>query len=44
MRQEGVQMNEAAAKVLDLLTYIEQAERLKAKPAFVVPTDARGVN
>ncbi len=32
-------MNEAAAKVLDLLTYIEQAEKLKAKPAFVVPTD-----
>lgn len=32
-------MNEAAPRVLDLLTYIEQVEKLKVKPAFSVPTD-----
>ncbi|RJG05356.1 DUF559 domain-containing protein [Noviherbaspirillum cavernae] len=32
-------MNEAAPRVLDLLTYIEQVEKLKTKPAFSVPTD-----
>lgn len=32
-------MNEAAPRVLDLLTYIEQVEKLKTKPAFSVPTE-----
>lgn len=32
-------MNEAAPRVLDLLTYIEQVEKLKKKPAFSVPTE-----
>ena len=32
-------MNEAASRVLDLLTYIEQVEKLKTKPAFSVPTE-----
>lgn len=32
-------MNEAAPRVLDLLTYIEQVEKLKRKPAFSVPTE-----
>ncbi|WP_194724092.1 AAA domain-containing protein [Noviherbaspirillum malthae] len=32
-------MNEAISRVLELLTYIEKAERLKIKPAFSVPTD-----
>lgn len=32
-------MNEAAQRVLDLLTYIEQVERLKKKPPFSVPVD-----
>lgn len=32
-------MNEVAPLVLDLLNYIEQVEKLKAKPAFSVPTE-----
>ena len=32
-------MTPEAPLVLDLLTYIEQVEKLKAKPAFTVPTD-----
>jgi very-short-patch-repair endonuclease len=32
-------VNEAAPRILDLLTYIEQVEKLKTKPAFSVPTD-----
>jgi Cdc6-like AAA superfamily ATPase len=32
-------MNEAAPLILDLLTYIEQVEKLKYKPAFTVPTE-----
>jgi very-short-patch-repair endonuclease len=32
-------MNEAAPRVLELLTYIEQVEKLKTKPAFSVPTE-----
>lgn len=32
-------MHEAAPRVIDLLTYIEQVEKLKAKPAFTVPTE-----
>lgn len=32
-------MNEAVARVLELLTYIEQVEKLKTKPAFSVPDD-----
>lgn len=32
-------MNEAAPRVLELLTYIEQVEKLKIKPAFSVPKD-----
>lgn len=32
-------MTEGAPLILDLLTYIEQVEKLKAKPAFSVPTD-----
>src|SRR3569833_2998060 len=32
-------MNDAAPLVLDLLNYIEQVEKLKAKPAFSVPTE-----
>ena len=32
-------MTPEAPLVLDLLTYIEQVEKLKAKPAFSVPAD-----
>lgn len=32
-------MSEANQRVLDLLNYIEQVEKLKSKPAFSVPTD-----
>jgi very-short-patch-repair endonuclease len=32
-------LSEAVARVLDLLNYIEQVEKLKSKPAFSVPTD-----
>jgi very-short-patch-repair endonuclease len=32
-------MSEAAPRILDLLTYIEQVEKLKSKPAFSVPTE-----
>lgn len=32
-------MNEAAQRVHDLLTYIEQVEKLKIKPPFSVPTE-----
>ena len=32
-------MTEGAPLILDLLTYIEQVEKLKTKPAFTVPTD-----
>ena len=32
-------MTEGAPLVLDLLSYIEQVEKLKTKPAFSVPTD-----
>lgn len=32
-------MTEGAPLVLDLLNYIEQVEKLKAKPAFTVPTE-----
>src|SRR5690554_7311906 len=32
-------MNEMTKRVIDLLTYIEQVEKLKNKPAFSVPTD-----
>ncbi len=32
-------MNGAAPRILDLLNYIEQVEKLKTKPAFSVPTD-----
>lgn len=32
-------MIEGAARVIDLLTYIEQVEKLKAKPAFIVPVE-----
>ena len=32
-------MTESAPLILDLLTYIEQVEKLKTKPAFVVPTE-----
>src|ERR1035441_2990670 len=32
-------MNEVVPLVLDLLTYIEQVEKLKYKPAFTVPTE-----
>jgi len=32
-------MIEAAQRILDLLTYIEQVEKLKSKPAFSVPKD-----
>jgi hypothetical protein len=32
-------MTPEAPLVLDLLTYIEQVEKLKTKPAFTVPTD-----
>ena len=31
-------MTEGAPLILDLLTYIEQVEKLKTKPAFTVPT------
>ena len=32
-------MTDAAPRILDLLDYIEQVEKLKAKPAFSVPTE-----
>ena len=32
-------MSEAAPRILDLQTYIEQVEKLKSKPAFSVPTE-----
>ena len=32
-------MSEAATLIVDLLTYIEQVEKLKKKPAFSVPTE-----
>lgn len=32
-------MNEMTKRVIDLLTYIEQVEKLKNKPAFSIPTD-----
>ncbi len=32
-------MSESNSRVLDLLKYIEQVEKLKTKPAFSVPTD-----
>jgi len=32
-------MNQAATRVLDLLTYIEEVEKLKTKPTFTVPTE-----
>ena len=32
-------MNGAAPRILELLNYIEQVEKLKTKPAFSVPTD-----
>jgi very-short-patch-repair endonuclease len=32
-------MNDASAHIIDLLTYIEQVEKLKTKPPFSVPTD-----
>jgi len=32
-------MTEGAPLILDLLTYIEQVEKLKTKPAFTVPTE-----
>lgn len=32
-------MSESNSRVLDLLNYIEQVEKLKTKPAFSVPTD-----
>lgn len=32
-------MSEATPRVLDLLTYIEQVEKLKTKPTFTVPTE-----
>lgn len=38
MSQE-TEVSEATRRVLDLLNYIEQVEKLKSKPAFSVPTD-----
>lgn len=32
-------MSEASSLVIDLLTYIEEVEKLKTKPAFMVPTE-----
>ena len=32
-------MIESAGKVIDLLSYIEQVEKLKRKPAFSIPDD-----
>ncbi|MDI1258262.1 AAA domain-containing protein [Aquabacterium sp.] len=32
-------MSEHSASILDLLTYIEEAEKLKRKPVYVVPTE-----
>src|ERR1700710_1208614 len=32
-------MTEVAPLILDLLTYIEQVEKLKYKPTFTVPTE-----
>jgi very-short-patch-repair endonuclease len=37
--EQEVRMTSEAPLVLDLLTYIEQVEKLKAKPVFSVPTD-----
>jgi hypothetical protein len=37
--EQGAHMTPQAPLVLDPLTYIEQVEKLKTKPAFVVPTD-----
>ena len=37
-------MTPEAPLVLDLLTYIEQVEKLKTKPAFAVPTDFFAAN
>lgn len=37
--RSGATMTEAAPLILDLLTYIEQVEKLKTKPAFTVPTE-----
>ena len=33
------EVNEVKHRVIDLLSYIEQVEKLKSKPAFSVPTD-----
>lgn len=33
------EVNDATHRVIDLLNYIEQVEKLKSKPAFSVPTD-----
>lgn len=38
-KSDEQRMNQSAARLIDLLTYIEQAEKLKSRPAFVVPTD-----
>src|SRR5258708_40252535 len=35
----GATMTEGAPLVLDLLTYVEQVEKLKTKPVFTVPTE-----
>ncbi len=35
----NAQLAEGAPLILDLLTYIEQVEKLKSKPAFTVPTE-----
>ena len=35
----GKRMTDVAPLILDLLTYIEQVEKLKYKPAFTVPTE-----
>ena len=32
-------MTDVVPRILDLLDYIEQVEKLKAKPAFSVPTE-----
>lgn len=32
-------MNQAATRVLELLTYIEEVEKLKTKPTFILPTE-----
>ena len=36
---QGIMMAEGAPLILELLTYIEQVEKLKTKPAFTVPTE-----